>query len=108
MFVSVINIMKYSTLSSDYDRHSLLLQTFLLLDEEKEQIKDLRLHRTVSYRNEPYADWVIDIDHMTARWPAVHTGERKRFQKRRIRDSTSSTKSLLHEVSGFGCALLMK
>ncbi|XP_070211573.1 ATP-binding cassette subfamily C member 4-like [Littorina saxatilis] len=73
------------------------IQNFLLLDEEKEQIKDLRLHRTVSYRNEPYADWVVDIDHMTARWPTVHTGERKRFQKRRTRDSTSSTKSLLHE-----------
>ncbi|KAL8562631.1 hypothetical protein ACOMHN_011203 [Nucella lapillus] len=73
------------------------IQTFLLLDEEKEQIKDLRLHRTVSYRNEPYADWVIDIDYMTARWPTVHTGERKRFQRRRVRDSTSSTKSLLHE-----------
>ncbi|XP_076443779.1 ATP-binding cassette sub-family C member 4-like [Babylonia areolata] len=73
------------------------IQAFLLLDEEKEQIKDLRLHRTVSYRNEPYADWVVDIDHMTARWPTVHTGGRKRFQKRRVRDSTSSTKSLLHE-----------
>ena len=77
---------------------SISWQTFLLLDEEKEQIKDLRLHRTVSYRNEPYADWVVDIDHMTARWPQVHTGERKRFHKRRARDSTSSTKSLLYEV----------
>jgi hypothetical protein len=69
-----------------------------LLDEEKEQIKDLRLHRSVSYRNEPYADWVVDIDHMTARWRNVRTGDRKRFQKSRLRSSTSSTKSLLHEV----------
>lgn len=73
------------------------VQSFLLLDEEKEQIKDLRLSRSVSYRNEPYADWVIDIDHMTARWPTVRTGDRKRFQKSRLRGSTSSTKSLLHE-----------
>lgn len=69
-----------------------------MLDEEKEQIKDLRLHRKVSYRNEPFVDWAVDIDHMTARWPLVYTTERKMLHKRRVRDSTSSTKSLLHEV----------
>ncbi|XP_059157838.1 ATP-binding cassette sub-family C member 4-like [Physella acuta] len=73
------------------------VQTFLLLDEEKEQIKDLNLHRSVSYRNEPHSDWAVDIDHMTARWPVVYTEGKRRFQKKRERTSTSSTKSLLHE-----------
>ncbi|CAL1526591.1 unnamed protein product, partial [Lymnaea stagnalis] len=71
--------------------------TFLLLDEEKEQIKDLHLHRSVSFRNEPNSDWAIDIDHVTARWPHVYTEGKRRFQKKRERTSTSSTKSLLHE-----------
>ncbi|KAH9492765.1 Multidrug resistance-associated protein 4 [Bulinus truncatus] len=74
-----------------------LVQKFLLLDEEKEQIKDLHLHRSVVYRNEPRTDWAIDIDHMTARWPLVYTEGKRRFNKRRERTSTSSTKSLLHE-----------
>ncbi|KAH9492759.1 Multidrug resistance-associated protein 4 [Bulinus truncatus] len=73
------------------------IEKFLLLDEEKEQIKDLHLHRSVVYRNEPRTDWAIDIDHMTARWPLVYTEGKRRFNKRRERTSTSSTKSLLHE-----------
>ncbi|XP_035824676.1 multidrug resistance-associated protein 4 isoform X2 [Aplysia californica] len=74
-----------------------VVQAFLLLDEEKEHIKDLRLHRSVSFRNEPHNDWAVDIDHMTARWPLVYTEGRRRFQKKRQRSSTSSMKSLLHE-----------
>ncbi|CAG5115398.1 unnamed protein product [Candidula unifasciata] len=73
------------------------VQAFLLLDEEKEQIKDLRLQRFISYHYEPRSDWAVDIDHMTARWPLVYTEGRRRFQKKKLRSSTSSTKSLLQE-----------
>ncbi|GFO41988.1 multidrug resistance-associated protein 4 [Plakobranchus ocellatus] len=74
-----------------------VVQTFLLLDEEKETIRDLRLHRSIQQCCEPHADWAVDIDHMTARWPLVYTEGRRRFQKKRQRSSTSSTKSLLRE-----------
>ncbi|GFR71840.1 hypothetical protein ElyMa_000363100 [Elysia marginata] len=74
-----------------------VVQKFLLLDEEKETIKDLRLHRSIQRHNDPHADWAVDIDHMTARWPLVYTEGRRRFQKKRLRSSTSSTKSLLRE-----------
>ncbi|KAK0060207.1 multidrug resistance-associated protein 4-like isoform X2 [Biomphalaria pfeifferi] len=74
-----------------------LVQKFLLLDEEKEQIKDLHLHRSVTFRNEPQSDWAIDIDHITARWPIVYSEGKRRFNRKRERTSTSSTKSLLLE-----------
>ncbi|KAK3797649.1 hypothetical protein RRG08_054673 [Elysia crispata] len=73
------------------------VQTFLLLNEEKETIKDLRLHRSIQQYNEPNADWAVDIDHMTARWPLIYTEGRRRFQRKGLRSSTSSTKSLLRE-----------
>uniref|UniRef100_A0A2C9JNJ0 Uncharacterized protein n=1 Tax=Biomphalaria glabrata TaxID=6526 RepID=A0A2C9JNJ0_BIOGL len=73
------------------------IEKFLLLDEEKEQIKDLHLHRSVTFRNEPQSDWAVDIDHMTARWPIVYSEGKRRFNRKRERTSTSSTKSLLLE-----------
>ena len=76
-----------------------IFQSFLLLDEEKEHIKDLRLHHAVNFRNNPNCDWAVDIDHMTARWPMVYTEGKRRFQKKRHRSSTSSMKSLLQEVA---------
>ena len=82
---------------SHVQQHLNFLQEFLLLDEEKEQITDLRLQRSVSFLNELYSDWAISIEHMTARWRSVHYEKPKKFRKGRVRDSTSSARSLLHE-----------
>ena len=81
-----------------------ILQSFLLLDEEKEHIKDLRLNHSINFAKDPHSDWAVDIDHMTARWPMVYTEGKRRFQRKRHRSSTSSVKSLLQEVD---CSFLI-